>query len=173
MQENTMESDITSSDEGESQINTTQESQIEHSDSMQSQASESSKKQESIWKKDMEVVSRTEDCPDGNPQVLHLQAVMKMFVEIKQQIQNSKKDTEDNLQLHQKKQNDKVSKIQQELIRYKIKNDILTGTVKRVCCEMLEMEKRMEKVETHMMRKSVVMSEFEGSQKKAQCIQQL
>ena len=111
------------------------------------------------------------------PKVMDLQAVMAMFREIKEDMaeikKNKCKERIDKLerQHHMKQRN--IKEVQEEVQSNKVKNELLSGVVKRMAVEIQELKNKIEYMETDRMKNMVTVVGFDGSQDNGICKQQV
>ena len=111
------------------------------------------------------------------PEVMDLKVVVKMFQEIKKDMETIKenkcKTRMDGIEKGQVVYNKKLQDMDQELQSYKLKTEVLTGVVKQMSCEMEELKSQMERVREENMRNMVTVSGFEGDPDNEVCKQQI
>ena len=101
------------------------------------------------------------------PKVMDVQLVMRMFKGIQSQLSVYKKETgleklkelEDSVQ----SQSSDIAELQTQLSSYKKKNALLTGIVRRMSCEVSEMNNRLLELKKHNMRTNLVLTGLEVS----------
>ena len=113
------------------------------------------------------------------PQLMDVQIVMKMFGELKQQLKeisdgNTVRDTTmaaiESTRLAEKEE---VIKLRREVKNYKRKNDILSGVVERLGNLCVDMDKRMDLIESRNMRRHIVFTGLETDNKMKKCSEQI
>ena len=111
------------------------------------------------------------------PEVMDLKTVIQMFQEIKNDIKDIKsnkcKERMNQLDIKTQRHEETFKEVSAELTKYKLKMEVLTGVVKRMSTEMLELKEQMDNLRQDSMRNMIAITGFEGSPKNKTSKQQL
>ena len=111
------------------------------------------------------------------PEAMDLKTVIKMFQEIRSDIRDIKgcklKERIEHVEQVEKVMEVRVERLEQEVARYKLKDEILTGVVKKLSCEVDELKGQMENLRVEQMSNMVTLSGFIGDPDLKTCKRQI
>ena len=118
-----------------------------------------------------------EETESLNNEKMDVKLVVQMFQQLRKEIKNNVipmgKDRVDNIEQQHEEIAGELKSVVQELEDTKIKNQMLTNTVVRMGSVMNDMAQRITNLELNNMRKSVVVTGFNTTRKKDDCIANL
>ena len=118
-----------------------------------------------------------EENGDSEECAVDIQVVYGMFRDLKKDITEARiaegEDRLTNIETRQDQIMDTLMEMQEQMIESKVKAEILTGTVSHLSQVIEDMGDKIEKIELNNMKRSAVLSGYDGSRKKDVCIRQV